>query len=361
MKGTCTLLILVILGITAVGCSGGSASLLGIPVTVSRNNVNISVDPRVELMAVVQYLSSCDDLITQRDFPYRTEVDEHFAVFQGHEAVTLYEEMVGTGFKYSSPANFALSLTFDVELDDSVRVADHVLEGGGGEGKLREFASSLRDFCVESSFPEFFANHEGYYLDNAYRVASILEDKDYVTELQDYYGIKYNSYNIIPVPLYGAGGGFGPHIERGGIIDVYSVLCPFDDGKGDIPNYGDKEFFKYLQRHEFSHSYVNRITEMYYDEAMKYQHLLSAIENEMKELSYGTWITCLNEHIVRAVTTRLAYTESRFAGDSALAQELEAGFIYTDEIMRKLEEYEENRDKYPDFIAFYPELLKALD
>lgn len=352
----------VVIILFGAGCTGNTTTLKYIlPVSAIRNDVHITVDPRVELVSIVQYLSSYNELMTSADFRYRSDVDVYFSEFREHRAVTMYEEMVPLGFKYSTPANFALSLTDGLYLDEAVQLSYHVEWGGGGVNNLKDFAAALRDFSAESNFHDFYVAHEDYYRDNVYWVSSLLGDWDYVTELQDYYGMEYNSFNIIPVPLYGGGGGYGPHVQRKEEIDIYSILVAFDeDMQGEVPVYGNANVFKLLLRHEFSHSFVNRVTDMYLDEVMGYEFLLAPIQAEMDALNYGSWITCLNEHVVRAVTVRLAYSDGGAEGRKALAREREAGFIYTDELVDALVEYENNRKQYPDFSSFYPRLLQAL-
>lgn len=361
MKRIGCLLLVGLLIIAGSGCREQARVPYILPVSVARNNINIVIDPRVEMMSIVQYLSDYDEFITAADFAYRTRVDEFFAGFHDHKAVTMYEDMTYTGFRYSSPANFALSLTSDWQIDDRAQLSWHVLQGGGGIKNLTEFAAALQDFCIESNFYDFYVSNEDYYRDNVYRVAALLGDWDYVSELESYYGMHYQSFNILPVPLYAGGGGFGPHVERDGQIEIYSILCAFDDQMhGEVPQYGNDYIFKLLQRHEFSHSFVNRITEMYLEAVLEYEYLLAPIQAEMDKLNYGSWITCFNEHVVRAVTTRLAFADNRQEGSKALARELEAGFIYTDVLVQALVEYENNRDIYPDLISFYPRLLEAL-
>lgn len=361
MKRIAWLLLLISLVLVGVGCDRDSALPYILPVEMVRNDIRITVDPRVELVSIVQYLSRHGEMITTADFSYRTDVDEHFGKYRNHEAVTMYESMVEAGFRFSSPANFALGLTDGLYMDESVKIPYHVLWGGGGEEQLKKFAKALRDFSRESNFHDFYLSHEDYYRENVYRVANLVGEWNYVAELKDYYGMEYNSFNIIPVPLYGGGGGYGPHVEREDRIDIYSILISFDkESRGNVPIYGNEAIFKLLLRHEFSHSFVNRITDMYLEEVMKYQHLLDPIREEMDALNYGSWVTCLNEHIVRAVTVRLAFSDSGPEGRRALARELEAGFIYTDELADALVEYENNREQYPDFISFYPRLLEVL-
>ena len=81
----------------------------------------------------------------------------------------------------------------------------------------------------------------------------------------------------------------------------------------------------------------------------------------MKEKSYGTWMYCLNEHIVRAVTSRIIYINDNELGEKALKYERDIGFVYVDQIFDKLIEYENKRVIYPSFDSYYLELLKAFD
>ncbi len=331
------------------------------PVTRKSNNINITVDPRVELVSIVQYLSQYNQLMTEANFSYRSDVDQYFDQYRDHEAITMYDKMAKMGFIFSSPATFALGLTDSLFMDDDVLIPTHILSGSGGKDQLKDFSQALRDFSRTSNFSGFYNEHQDYYRENLLQVFTFLEQRDYDTEVQNYFGMEYNSFNVLPVPLYGGGGGFGPNVERGDSVDAYCILIPFDDEtQGDVPLYGDKTVFRLLLRHEFSHSFVNRITAMNLDEVMKYEHLLAPIQEDMDKLNYGTWVTCLNEHIVRAVTVRLAYADSAREGSKALYQELDEGFVYTRVLTEALKEYENNRDKYPDFISFYPKLLEAL-
>ena len=122
------------------GCMPGTGYFaLHPPVTKLSNNIKITVDPRVELIAIVQYLSQYNQLMTAAEFSYRSDVDTYFHQYRNHEAVTMYDKMTKTGFIFSTPATFALGLTDSLYLDDSVHIADHVVTGGGGRA-IKQFA-----------------------------------------------------------------------------------------------------------------------------------------------------------------------------------------------------------------------------
>nr|MBC8230115.1 DUF4932 domain-containing protein [bacterium] len=62
------------------------------------------------------------------------------------------------------------------------------------------------------------------------------------------------------------------------------------------------------------------------------------------------------------VTTRLAYREiGKEAGEEALQNEKIKSFVYVEALCKRLEQYENQRDKYPTFVDFYPELIKVFE
>ncbi|MDR7855173.1 DUF4932 domain-containing protein [Tissierella sp.] len=81
----------------------------------------------------------------------------------------------------------------------------------------------------------------------------------------------------------------------------------------------------------------------------------------MSAMEYNIWETCLNEHIIRALTSRFTYLTDKDEGLELLRQEKEKGFIYVEALFHKLEIYENNTDTYTTIEDFYPELLSALD
>ena len=76
-----------------------------------------------------------------------------------------------------------------------------------------------------------------------------------------------------------------------------------DETSGDVPVYGNKDVLKLLLRHELPQLCQQNNRNMHMDEVAQYEHLLAPIREEMEDLNYGTWVTCLNEHIVWAVTS----------------------------------------------------------
>lgn len=152
-----------------------------------------------------------------------------------------------------------------------------------------------------------------------------IKDMKIAEALDNYYGMKVNSYNIVLTPMF-HNGGYGPGVKgENGLLDIYGIIGPFDTVRNEegkmVPVYSS-DTLRYLVWHEFGHSFVNPTTEKYVDEINKYSNLYPPIKDIMQSQAYGTWETCVNEHIVRAVTTRLTYIHlGKAYGDITLANE----------------------------------------
>ena len=354
----------------------------------SAHSLNITVDPRIELLAVVQLLSGYGDrtgLITRYDFPYKTDVSEYFSAYKNHPAVKLFEEMSLSGFSFDAPPDAMLHLSNPPELAVQVPFTRHLKRRARGEEKLEKFIQELRDFAQKTNFTSFFEAHKGTYSKLVSDTYSKMQGVDFIRTLENYYGMKQKSYTIILVPLFHPGG-FGPRIDREGgsnpifnfikslqylifnkwsgkSYEIYNICGPNGVQNG-IPSFGTQEGFRQLAWHEFGHSFVNPLSESLKNriKISEYSSLFMPIREKMEKEGYSNWETCVNEHIVRAVTARLTFIHfGKQAGEDELRGQKNWGFIYIEPLCKKLEEYEIRRDKYPAFADFFQELLKVFE
>jgi hypothetical protein len=331
------------------------------PIKKNINGVNIMIDPRIELLSVVQSLSSYDekyDLITNEKFSYKDMVKEHFSKYSKHKVIKSFDKMSSEGFSFDAPPTTMLYLTNPLKLTQKQELTEY-LKGRAGEGSFEKFTTQLREFSIESSFDEFYKENQDLYSSILEENSKLLEGTRYIDDIEGYYNLKNNSYNIILAPLFHPGG-FGPGVKNdSGTYDIYSIQGPMSV-ENDLPRFGDKESFKYLVWHEFSHSFVNPLTEENKNEINKYKKLYDPIADSMSKQAYSSWEICVNEHIVRAVTSRLTYIhQGKDDYEKAIAYEKSRGFSYVEDLTKKLEEFEKNKDKYKDFREFYPELIEV--
>jgi hypothetical protein len=352
----------------------------------SVHSLNITVDPRIELLAVVQFLSGYGErtgLITRYDFPYKSDISEYFSAYKNHPAVKLFEEMSVSGFSFDAPPDAMLHLSNPPELTLQLPFTRYLKRRAGREEKLEKFIQELRDFAGKSDFMSFFEAHRGTYSKIISDTQSKMAGVDFIATLENYYGMKQLSYDIILAPLFHPGG-FGPRIDPEGgsspvlnffkslrylifnkwsakSYEIYNICGPSGVENG-IPGFGTQEGFRQLAWHEFGHSFVNPLSESLKNRVKisEYSSLFAPIRDKMEKEGYSNWETCVNEHIVRAVTARLTFIHfGNQAGEDELRDQKSRGFVYIEPLCQKLEEFENRRDKYPALSDFFPELLKV--
>ncbi|WP_163195106.1 DUF4932 domain-containing protein [Clostridium thermarum] len=331
------------------------------PIKMNLNGINIMIDPRIELLSVIQFLSSYDekyDLITNENFAYKDVINNYFSQYSNHQVIKTFDKMSSEGFSFDAPPTAMLYLSNPLKLFQVQELNNYLKKRSGGK-EFEKFISQLREFAIESSFDKFYNDNKEVYKNILEENAKLLEGTSYIDDIEGYYDLKNSSYNIILAPLFHPGG-FGPRVKNeNGNYDVYSIQGPMSV-KGNIPMFGDKDSFKYLVWHEFSHSFVNPLTEENINEINRYVQLFNPIADDMSKQAYSTWEICVNEHIVRAVTSRLTYIhQGKDEYEKVIAYEKAKGFIYIEEIVKKLEEFERDKDKYKDFKEFYPELIEV--
>nr|BAL56854.1 hypothetical conserved protein [uncultured Acetothermia bacterium] len=324
--------------------------------------LSLIVDSRIELLAVIQMLSDYDKrfgLISQHDMPYKHDVIEYFHPYKDHAVINWFNRMSDAGFVFDAPPHAMLHLSAPPSLKIQVPFPDYLKARAGGEKQLKRFVEALRNFAHETQFMVFFKAHQGFFSQMVAKAYRNLTRIDIVEELERYYGMKQHSYTIILAPLFHQGG-FGAKIRRAdGRFDVYAILGPTGTLEG-IPIFGSPSWFRSIVWHEFSHSFVNPVTERFRQEIAKYSFLYDPIAEVMKNQGYGDWESCVNEHIIRAIEIRRTYREiGKEAGDRALQREKSQGFIYIEALSDRLRDYEAQRDRYPTFVDFYHELIKV--
>lgn len=326
------------------------------------------VDPRTELLAVVQLFADCrgpsgSRVLTRLEMPYLRTAQRRFSTWSDHPAIVRYSEMHQQGFWFGHPPHAMLFLNEPPDLAVRQPIDAFVVERAGGEEALGDFIALLRRFAGDSDFTEFYRAQQSFYQTMVDRYQEMVSGFNYIDDLEAYYGQSQASYTIILAPFYHPGG-FGLRVERGpGSYDVYNISGPYDVAPDGVPTFGDITELRRIVWHEFGHSFVNHLIDCYLDMVMEpCSVLLADMRVRVEEAPNVSWDTFVHEwvseHVVRAVTTRLAYRElGKVPGNSALEKEHSQGFAYVGELTRELKRYERNRAEYPSLGSFLPELL----
>lgn len=359
------IVLLCILLVFSVGCNAPDHEAFIAAVEVARNSVDgidIRVDPRIELLTVIQLLGGYAEIgrITRYPINYLGEINKHFSKFADHRAVSLFKEMMSRGFAYDAPVWLVLHYGPLPEMDKFATPPDALLQRCSGTEKADEFIHAMREFAAESNFYAFFAVHVGLYSTLIAEVSGSMGGVR-ISDLEDYYGYGQNSYNIILAPLLHHGG-YGPRIAHtDGIFDVYSVIGPHGATRG-APYFGKQADFEYIVWHEFSHSFMNPLVEEHWAQLQPLQgDLFDPVKKQMEAQAYRIWQYTCNEYFVRAVVIRLtAIHVNEEAAAGLIARDKERGFFAIETLTDALKEYEQNRETNPTLKDYMPKLIEAL-
>lgn len=328
----------------------------------------VSVDPRMELLSVIQYLSEYKGyrgmpLLTELEFPYKKDLVEAFAGHKEHTAVKLFKEMSTKHFWYGHPPKAMLYLTDPPELRLKSPVDDLTVKMAGGSDRLGKFYEQVRSFAVDTDFMSFYASRKEYYEVLAKDYLKLV-DLNWLEDLERYHGYSQNSYNVILVPM-SHGGGYGPRLETSDdVFDAYYIAGPRSVSDGDRLAFGDSVSAKYMIQHEFGHSFVNHLADANLESLLASCTVLQANKKEEIE-KYGIewrvhiadWVS---EHINRAVHGRLVYnSEGEDAFKAHLEKQKRQGFSYVGEVCECLETYERKRTVYLQLRNYFPKLAEV--
>ncbi|KPJ60880.1 MAG: hypothetical protein AMJ46_04050 [Latescibacteria bacterium DG_63] len=329
------------------------------PEKASEERFSVSVDPRIELLAVVQHFTfwARGGHIKSKTL-YKDDIDGYFGEFTGDPAMACVEELVNLGFTHDAPVAFMLHHGDPPEFVKETPYSDYLIERAKGEESLMELADALRDFARKTDFMRFYRTHEALYDTLVAEVNSLLEGKDYVRAIQNLYGESRNSYGLVLSPLFA--GGYGPTIETEEGYDIYGVIGPCAL-RGMRTTFACLGYLESMMLHEWSHSFVNPLVDKNFDVFEKSLGLFQPIEGMMRRQAYPSWRIALYEHIVRACEIHLrANLYEDFRKEESLAYQEGKGFWYISRVDSLLDVYETARKEYPTFAQFVPVIAANL-
>lgn len=322
---------------------------------VDIHGINVSIDPRIELFNIIAMQFGHSGM-TLSNIPYKKESLEYFADFATHHAPKILLETWQKGWHVDDPIFFLLYLDKDFTIRKGL--PEGIIERGGGLEHLQKLADAFKDYARESGFHIYFNTvQKPFYEQVLSQTAYNFRDFDAVDMLEKYYGKKAGSYNLI-LNIMSGYGNFGKSVQQDKNFDLYAIV-ETNEASGALPVYIPSVATVNLILHEFSHGFVNPEVDKFASEMAEFEHLYKPIEMSMKSQAYHYWHTVVNEHIVRANVIRMAKQAWGESLSKTMYYRSEMGkrYIYLDAINAKLEIYERNREKYPSFADFVPELV----
>ena len=324
-------------------------------------NITVKVDYRTELLGIIMCISNYRNKFPSMFKPYENQfyvqnIIDKFGKYKEENVIKQFDDLVAHhGFAYDAPLGLFL------QLDDHFKckqLSDYIFyERLDGNPKIYEFIDQLDDFAHKIDFQNYYQSQIEMYQKFVNSICKQFDD-DHVSEfLQSYYG--YQSGNLfINLMPYMTNHAFHCKCNQ----DEYSCIPTYNISKKENLFDIEDQRVIIMSVHEFGHGYVNPLTEQYLKEN-DIPDLFSDIVDVIRKQAYGKISSIINEHVIRAIVIRyisLIYHDEAWV-QRAIQNEKKRGFIYIEDILESLEEYENQRQNYPTFDLYYPMIVKHLE
>lgn len=319
------------------------------------------VDRRVELLSIVFRLAGNEEYNGNQFASYVRDIHQHFDAYKTHPAVAMAQQLAqdnGVGF------DAVMSMAIHVEQPPSLRpimpFARANVDSRWGTANADAFARLLHQFYQDARCQVFFDQHQALYQTAADRFDQVLRKVD-VGWYKLYYGTTpAGTFNVV-VGVGNGGGNYGPKvILPNGREDVYAIMGTWAADSTGNPTYDESAVLPIII-HEFNHSFVNTLVDKNKAELAAFgPTIFSQVEEPMNRQAYAGWQTMINESLVRASVVRylLTHEPDGLAARRQLRQEESRAFIWTEQLVDLLGEYESSRTQYPTLSDFMPRITQ---
>ncbi|HTH82790.1 MAG TPA: DUF4932 domain-containing protein [Mucilaginibacter sp.] len=240
---------------------------------------------------------------------------------------------------------------------------------------LAELTDSLRSFYHLANVGGFIRENAPFYQGALKEVEKDIDVPSFPA-LEKWYGKTFPQYQIYLAPAMPITKGednyrgVGPKIvSNKGIIPAMIMssdqMLPLKPNLTLYTHFGfdNPDITHLLTKHEIGHSFVNPILEKYASQIKSDSALFTP---ELKQLlaphAINNWYVCVIEHLVRLAEIRTAVSMKDFKEAERLRKLHihDYNCVLIPLLETKVSEYEHNRNKYPDFESYLPQLVSYL-
>jgi hypothetical protein len=315
------------------------------------------VDKRIELLSIVFRLAGSMEYNDEIFKSYTSDIHKHFYKFSDHELIRFTREIKDkNGIGFDAVMKMAIYLEQPPSLNPIAEFTADIPDRRWGREYANKFLKLLQQFYTDAKCDYFFNAHKELYRISAKRYKSVYESID-LKWFTGYYGTEpRGSFNIIP----GLGNGGGNYGVKAVLPDgkevMYAIMQTSSIDSTNIPVY-NVNFNLPTLIHEFNHSFVNDI-QLKYEKDLENSgtKLYGIVTEAMRRQAYGSWVTVLNEALVRASVVRNHNSDISVAKNQ-LISDYGRGFFWIKGLVDCLGEYERNRDKYPTLESYMPVII----
>ncbi len=290
--------------------------------------VSFIVDKRTEFIAIVLYLSQCNDYVTEHfralESDYHVSMRKNFTPFINTKSITLAQKLGETenGFTFDN----CIRIAFLLESDFSYLGRwDNYFDNEFSDKKsLMDFLSSIKDLAKLSKFENFYNSNLWYYKTKLNELNAVFDAEKFCGTVNSFFN-KNNPQvfcvNYIPT-LINANHGFDSEDM------LYANIGSFSENLKDVSSF-DKGY-QHIIIHEFMHNFVNPLLSKHSNEQI-------VVNTNLKE--YNNRFSYISETVTRALTIKIRELMTGNSFDKLLLQEKRNGFDLVEKVYAKLDEY----------------------
>ncbi|MAZ26219.1 MAG: hypothetical protein CL868_03960 [Cytophagaceae bacterium] len=240
---------------------------------------------------------------------------------------------------------------------------------------ISQYLDKLYQFYTQKNVGHFIKENLGFYTGAINEIKAAVP-ADFTQAMEHYYGEKRHRYVALVSPMEiwpieeNVGRGISATVEKENGKTVYEVMSPFVqvpiNASHSYNSYGfDYEgTARFLTIHEFSHSFVNPALEGYRARIESSSNLFTdTLKEKMASKGITNWNIYVIESFVRLGEIRIAAIQKDKEREKQLRKyhtETEY-FIFLPQLEKSILEFENNRQKYPEWQEYIPKLLEVFE
>ncbi len=342
-------LVILICNLTII-CRGQESNMIEKP----------KMDKRIEIISIACRLADFNEYQPDIFKVYVDKIESHYGKHKSHELISFLKKLrVEKALGYDAVPFLAVHL--DDDFNPVIPFTEKVPGGRWGKENAYEFVELLKKFYDETNSEEFLESNKQLFAEAENKFLSIFEKLD-TQWYADFYGTSANEEFKLIIGLGIGGSNYGCPVNFGnGKKQVNAIMGTWKTDDSGMAVFPMDDYFPTVV-HEFNHSFVNYLLDEnpapFKENGKK---LYEAVKQKMKNAGYSNWKTVLNEALVRAAVIK--YMKDHNFEDEKIQleiiEQLNRGFIWIEDLVKKLELYDSQREKYPTLKSFMPELARA--
>lgn len=328
------------------------------PAAARSPQVAVNADPRVELMSLLVSRTRLGKL--QQDdaaIAYRNAATAAFKAYDSHPAIKLLEELQAQGFVGAKPYQFALAL----KLPDLTLVEPLPPELQPYSEKLTALLMAMQGYMAQSRFMDFYATQKSVYEAISRKMTSWLQVNDLAGRVEEFYGVRWDRYTVIPAPLLNRTGMGVSLTHADGTREVLAIVGALGATAQQEPDfYQPDRVLRWLES-AIGQTVVPVLTAAYEQDVRDTEELFSPLAERLGAQGVSNWQEAVNAHVLRAIGARILQGQGKVREAQLELQRHEReGYWYVRKFFDLLAVYEGDRKTYPTLESYYPRMMATM-